>query len=94
MNLYDLIFVSSHKVVRDALIDNNIPFLLVYPDKKLKSEYLHRYNNRGSDIEFVKMMDKNWDKFITEIEEINDELVTKIKLSKDESIGRVIHDFI
>src|SRR5574343_786468 len=36
----DVILVYSHKEVRNALVKNNIKFLLVYPNKSLKSEYV------------------------------------------------------
>ena len=34
----DKILVSSHKDVREALVNKGIPFVLVYPDKSLKDE--------------------------------------------------------
>jgi hypothetical protein len=64
----DAILVSSHAVVRQALVDNKIPFALVYPDISLKSEYLKRYVDRGSDASFVKMMDENWETFIDQLQ--------------------------
>lgn len=60
----DIIFVSSHDVVRQALSDNDIKYIVVYPDNDCKDEYLERYRNRGNTEEFINMMDKNWDKFI------------------------------
>ena len=36
ISIVDIILVSSHKVVRDALVKNNINFTLVYPDRTLK----------------------------------------------------------
>ena len=41
----DRILVSSHKDVREALVERGIPFVLVYPDRSLKSEYIQRYKN-------------------------------------------------
>jgi hypothetical protein len=61
---YDFIFVSSHKEVRTCMIQYGIDFLSVYPDKSLKEEYLQRYKDRGNDLAFIEMMDKNWDSFI------------------------------
>jgi len=43
----DIILVSSHKNVRDALVENDIPFTLVYPSRDIKEEYLQRYKDRG-----------------------------------------------
>lgn len=62
----DWVMVSSHDVVRKALVDLKLPFTLVYPYKELKNEYLQRYRDRGSSKAFVDMMDANWDKFVTE----------------------------
>lgn len=64
----DIILVSSHKEVRDALYEAGIPFTLVYPDKDSKVELLARYKERGSDEKFLEMLDVNWDKFMAEME--------------------------
>lgn len=63
-----LILVSSHKSVRDALRESGIAYTLVYPDRGLKSEYLQRFRDRGSDETFVQMIDRRWDEFLTECE--------------------------
>lgn len=69
-NVYksDIILVSSHNNVRDALVENEIPFVLIYPDRKIKDEYINRYKVRGSDDNFVKLLEKNWDNFIDDCE--------------------------
>ncbi len=60
----DAIFISSHKKVREALVKNGLSYLLVYPKKQLKEEYLNRYKNRGSSDAFISFIDDNWDSFI------------------------------
>lgn len=62
--LGNLILCSSHDTVRAALVANNIPFHLVFPDPKCKMEYLQRYTDRGSPAAFVDMMYNKWDEFI------------------------------
>ena len=64
----EIIFVSSHKVVRDALFDSGLHYTLVYPGRKLKNEYLNRFRARGNDSGFIKMIDEKWDEFLTELE--------------------------
>ena len=64
----DIIFVSSHKVVRDALRENNINYTLIYPDRELKDEWLYRCKNRGNSEVFIKFINDNWDTFIDEME--------------------------
>lgn len=65
---YDLIFVSSHASVREALTARGIQYLIVAPEKELKNEYLIRYLKRGSDIDFIELLNEKWDEFLTGIE--------------------------
>jgi hypothetical protein len=60
----DIILISSHDVVRDALAEFGYPYLLVYPDINSKDEYLKRYKDRGNDDAFVKLLDQNWDTWL------------------------------
>ena len=63
----DLILVSSHKTVRDALEKNNIPFVLVYPKRSLKDEYIKRFKFRGNPESFINLLDEYWDEWINEM---------------------------
>lgn len=64
----EYILVSSHKVVRDMLREENVKYTLVYPHIDAKSRYIQRYINRGSPKEFVDMMENNFEKFVAECE--------------------------
>jgi len=64
---YARIFISSHKEVRDALVENDLQFTLVYPQKELKQEYLKRYKERESSQSFIDLIDNNWDSWIEEL---------------------------
>jgi hypothetical protein len=65
---YARIFISSHKEVRDALVENGLEFTLVYPKKELKEEYLKRYKERGSPDGFINLISNNWNLWIDELE--------------------------
>lgn len=65
----DIIFVSSHDVVRKALKDANIKYVLVYPDIGAKEEYMKRYKNRGNDDKFIKFISDNWENFINDMKQ-------------------------
>jgi hypothetical protein len=80
MEQVDLILVSTHKEVRDALVANNISFDLVFPDSSLKDEYIQRYKDRGSDERFIKLMEDNFEKFIDELK--NQEGCIKLVLDR------------
>jgi len=63
---YKYIFVSSHKEVRDALLDNCIFFYLVYPVNSRKDEFIQRYKDRGNDENFIKLIKTNWENWMDE----------------------------
>lgn len=64
----DIIFVSSHDTVREALVKEEIEYILVYPDRSLKDEYIERYKKRGNLEGFINLLEKNWDTWIDELE--------------------------
>ena len=65
---YQVIFVSSHKIVRQALQHNKMRYYFVYPDISLKDEYIRRFKQRGNDQQFVKLLEQNWESWITQIQ--------------------------
>ena len=66
-----IILVSTHKEVIRHLQARKIPFLIVAPseDVKMKNEYLIRFLQRGSTVDFIKDMDANWFRYLREITE-------------------------
>ena len=64
MDKQDIIFVSSHEQVRQALHDNDIPVVVVFPSLDMKDEWRQRLIDRGSSTEFVELIMDNWDKWI------------------------------
>ncbi len=68
MERYDVILVSSHQNVRDALKAEGIPYIIVAPWAELKNEYMIRYLRRGSEIEFIDLMQNAWGDFLRGIE--------------------------
>jgi len=85
---HKIIFVSTHKLVREAMRRDGLPFTLVYPMRGLRHEYIKRYYARGSSPEFIDLVNKNWDAWLFELEqEIGCE---HIRLGKDEFISNKI----
>ena len=64
----DVIFVSTHAVVREALVKNKIEFTLVYPDRSLKQEFSDRFIWRRNTKTFIELLNDNWDRWIDEME--------------------------
>lgn len=59
---------SSHDNVREAMQEAGIPYVIVYPHRDLKEEYIERYKKRGSSEFFINLMTEKWDDFIDSCE--------------------------
>lgn len=70
----DIIFVSSHANVRQALRDAGINVIYIYPDKKLKKEWIRRFKERGNDEKFISFISSHWNEFIDELDSESCEL--------------------
>ena len=79
--------VSSHDVVRQALVNEGIEYTLVFPERYLKAEYVERFKQRGSPESFVNLLSKNWDAWITELEEQPG--CTKLKLEQGQYLSDI-----
>lgn len=88
----DIILVSSHEEVRNALRADGIDFILVYPSLNCKGEYIKRYIERGSPNSFVTMMIENWEKFINQCK--NQLGCKKYELEPEEYLSDIIPQII
>ena len=91
-----LVFVSSHKEVRHALMDANIPYVIMYPDldRCNKEAYItHRiYEREGIYDGLTSLMIKNWESWIKEIDE--EEYGAKLKVIHTTYLEDLISDII
>ena len=69
---YDIILVSTHKEVLQALVDAGIMFIIVTPHRSLKDAYLERYRQRNSPEAFVTLIENKWDEFMDDIDSMKD----------------------
>lgn len=63
----EYLFISTDPVILKQL--KGFEIVLIYPNLSLKTEYLQRYIDRQSPNEFVDMLDKNWNNWLTELVE-------------------------
>lgn len=62
-----VILCSTHEDVRKALKERGLPYVLVFPERDIKQEYLNRYRERGAPPEFVRLISDNWDKWLGQL---------------------------
>ena len=74
--------------MRDALLKKGIPYVLVYPNRDIKDEYIQRYRDRGNNDSFVDLLDKNWENWMDEMD--NQEGCHKVKLNSRQYLADVI----
>lgn len=89
----DIIFVSSHENVRQALKDAGINAIYVYPDKSLKDEYIRRFRERGNDEKFISFISSNWYRFIDQLDSESCEMKVKF-MNPDSYINNSLEKII
>lgn len=72
-----IILVSTHPDVIRGLQKRKIPFLIVAPGTgvELKNEYMIRFLQRGSSVEFITEMYACWFRYIRELEEHGEPII-------------------
>ena len=63
------LFISTDPVILRELNKLGFNIRLIYPNNKLRNEYLDRYIERNSSNDFIGMIMKNWNTWIDELKE-------------------------
>lgn len=63
------IFVACHEIFRNAMKEDKIKFITLYPAKERKEELLQLARERGNHEDFIKALDENWDAWISKLEQ-------------------------
>lgn len=68
---YKVVLVSQHEILRKCLDAVKLDYVLIYPDKSLKDEYIERYRARGNNDGFINLVSNKWDSWIHNLDNIN-----------------------
>lgn len=63
----DIIFVSSHLQVREALTEAGINYCTVYPKDGLKDEWISRMKARGDTNKAIQFISYNFESFVSSV---------------------------
>lgn len=77
------VMVSTHKELLDSLEQIEARYTVVIPPITDKNIYRMRYEMRGNSHEFIRLLDENWERWITAILEKSTVLKTIVVLPKD-----------
>lgn len=73
--------------ILDRVILKGWEYVVVRPHRGAKETYLDRYRNRGSEEDFVSLMDKQWDEWMTALDRIDH---PTIYLNADQYLSDVV----
>jgi hypothetical protein len=65
---YKYVLIPSDFRVLALLADEGIPYILIYPSRECRDEYLQRYIERGNTKNFISIFYDDWDWFIDRLE--------------------------
>lgn len=73
LNEYDIVLVPSNLDIRELLLNNNIDFILVLPNKdsEIREKLLQRYKLRGNSDELIESAMNNFDNWSRNQEDYN-----------------------
>lgn len=91
MDTHEIILVSTHYAIRNAMAENKIPYILVYPDVNLRTEYVGRFYIKGEDNKTISNLADNWYTWVSNCE-TDTTAKKKIVLGSTEVIDKVIHE--
>lgn len=77
------VMVSTHEEMLNALEQIEASYTVVIPPITDKDTYIHRYDMRGNTYDFIRLLDENWQKWITSIIDKPTVLKTIVVLPKD-----------
>ena len=67
-NEHKYVIIPPIGSVLAALRDEDIPYILCYPERSAKAEYESRYRDRGNSESFLRVFVDHWDMFLNDME--------------------------
>ena len=84
----DIVFIATSKEVREAFTEKNIDYDLFYPSKERRGEFIENQVRKRTNSKIIQSLDRNFDKWIDEIDNDESENCYKHKLAnRGEFIG-------
>ena len=85
---YKVVLISQHEVIRKCLDAVKLDYIIAYPDIQLKDEYIERYRHRGNNENFINLISREWNNWISALNDIEGH--NKIVLKS----GQFLEDYV
>ena len=92
IGLVDIILIQTDSESLNLLHHEGIEIVLVYPNVKLRNEYLDRYIDRDNPYDFIGSMMKYWNQNINELSKRK--YCKHILLEKNQYLNDIIHQIL
>ena len=90
LELYDYILVDSHEWITKLLEHNHLDYILVYPERKCKFEWIGRMYSEETPNTLIKIINDNWDMLLDKLDKLS-ETHKSIKLDYGQYLSDVIY---
>lgn len=84
---YKVVLISQHEIIRKCLDAVKLDYIIVYPNKNIKEEFIQRYKDRGNNEKFIQLISQEWNNWIDALDK--DTTHKKIVLNA----GQYLSDF-
>lgn len=78
---HDIVFIPSSEGVRNLFNENNVDYDVFYPSKERRGEFIENQVRKRSNPKNIQNLDKNFDKWVQEIDDDESSNCYKHKLS-------------
>lgn len=79
---YDIVFIDSSASIRDTFNEHGVDYDVFYPSKERRGEFIENQVRKKTKPEVIRSLDKNFEKWIQEIDDDEAPNCYKHKLSK------------
>lgn len=79
---YDIVFIDSSTSIRDTFNEHGVDYDVFYPSKERRGEFIENQVRKKTKPEVIRSLDKNFEKWIQEIDDDEAPNCYKHKLSK------------
>jgi uncharacterized membrane-anchored protein YjiN (DUF445 family) len=79
---YDIVFIDSSTGIRDTFNEHGVDYDVFYPSKERRGEFIENQVRKRAKPEVIRSLDKNFEKWVQEIDDDEAPNCYKHKLSK------------
>lgn len=85
---YDIVLISQDKDMRDCLKENGCSYIVCFPKKECKQEFIQRYIERGNNEKFISLVSSNFDTWIDALMDEDNKIIMEPSEFLEDTLNR------